>query len=201
MTTQSCYQTGLHFLLSLVWRLCQKLLFRICIFKRETQPQSFWGGEDCRRYSQLLLLQVDSSEQVSKMAALSQRSDWASEQNQDCWDSHSGSICPSWNQTTDSRSSRVRINYIGLNEWIKEIHCGYLFWILMALFSMFYLYGYTRKPDFFLLKLPLIHNLVDYEFVNWYQPFFFKLFYTKPNEWKSVLIVKSEFRKHKVIFF
>ena len=62
------------------------------------------------------------------MAALTQCSDSASEQSQDYWDSQSGSICTSGNQTTDSRSSRVRSNDIGLSERIQDVPLWLFVW-------------------------------------------------------------------------
>lgn len=77
-TIQSCSQTGLCFLLRLLRRSTKVTTQNLCLHHRVTILEL--QGKNCRTCSELLLPQRDSSEQVSKMAALTQCSDscqWA----------------------------------------------------------------------------------------------------------------------------
>lgn len=129
-TIQSCSQTGLCFLLRLLWKLCQKPPLRICLFTRQSWCTVLeLRGKNCRRYSELLLLRRDSSEQVSRWQHwVNAHSGGAGGQSRDRWDSQSASICTSWNRMTNSRSSRVRANDIGLSELVQEMPPWLFFW-------------------------------------------------------------------------
>lgn len=144
--------------LRLARRLCYQPQARVCIFNKE-QSQSFIK-KDCTRYFKLTL--------EAELTRLRQRLDRAGGASQDCWDPTGEEQVASWD--SNSRASRTRINYPGLNELTREIllcclkYCWSRFNVLFSRF--------LRKPFVFLLKPSVTHNhLVDSAFVNWSKPF------------------------------